>query len=188
MNPYLSDKEKFKKIALLFSTRGYHNTTMDEIASTLGIAKGTIYYHFKNKEELYYGVITEGINILTVQLQSALTGTKSFEEKIRILISTQVDYIAEYYPLAYIYLRELYGNRREQLLNMLNNYLDVINDMLIEGMNEGAIKQLDPGIASSSIFGMVYTTALHYISLYKKLPSQLAKRNLEEIVFRGILA
>ena len=50
----------FEAAAGIFARKGYHKATVEEIARAIGVAKGTIYYHFENKEDLYLAVIREG--------------------------------------------------------------------------------------------------------------------------------
>jgi AcrR family transcriptional regulator len=44
--------------AIIFSRSGYHRASMDEIARTAGVAKGTLYYNFPSKAGLFKAVVT----------------------------------------------------------------------------------------------------------------------------------
>ena len=43
----------------LFAEKGYENTSIEEITATVGVAKGTLYYHFSSKEEIFDFLVTE---------------------------------------------------------------------------------------------------------------------------------
>ena len=48
----------------IFSTNGYEGATMDDMAQAAGVAKGTLYYYFKSKEEIFKYIITEGVEVI----------------------------------------------------------------------------------------------------------------------------
>ena len=48
----------------LFAEKGYDATSIEEITATVGVAKGTLYYHFSSKEEIFNFLIEEGIKLL----------------------------------------------------------------------------------------------------------------------------
>ena len=52
----------------VFSKKGFYKASMDDIAAEAEVAKGTLYYYFKNKSELFKTVVVEGINYLTDEL------------------------------------------------------------------------------------------------------------------------
>jgi AcrR family transcriptional regulator len=60
-NPVKDQREQeFKQAALkVFSTKGYHKATMAEIAMEAGFGKGTLYWYWKSKEELYFSLIQQ---------------------------------------------------------------------------------------------------------------------------------
>ena len=48
----------------LFAEKGYDATSIEEITATVGVAKGTLYYHFSSKEEIFNFLVEEGIKLL----------------------------------------------------------------------------------------------------------------------------
>ena len=73
-----------------FSERGYNGATMDEIALKARVAKGTLYYHFKSKEEIFSFVVVEGIK----SMQAAISEINEMDlgsfEKIRLICKNQL--------------------------------------------------------------------------------------------------
>ena len=57
----------FESAIRIFSDCGYRGATMDDIASSAGLAKGTLYYHFTSKEEIFNFIVKEGVQILKSQ-------------------------------------------------------------------------------------------------------------------------
>jgi len=94
--------------ATIFSKFGFHKTTVDEIARAAHKAKGSIYYHFKSKEELFQGVIDKEFQILRGELVKAIDSGNNAKEKL-------VNYITV----------------RMKTLNELTNFYDALkNDYL----------------------------------------------------------
>ena len=54
----------FETSMKLFAEKGYEATSIEEITATVGVAKGTLYYHFSSKEEIFNFLIEEGIKLL----------------------------------------------------------------------------------------------------------------------------
>ena len=64
----------FESAIKVFSNCGYTGATMDEVVARAGVAKGSLYYHFKSKEELFIFIIKEGINLIHEEVDKATEG------------------------------------------------------------------------------------------------------------------
>lgn len=178
-----------KKAAGMFAKKGYHQTTVDEIARALGVAKGTIYYHFKNKEELYLAIIQEGINLLEGRMRLDMPEAKTPAEKIKKIIGSTLSFIEDEKDLVFLFIKELCGKdiQREVLARMLSGTLDIIRDIIEEGVKDGSFKKINPEITTSSLYGMIFISALHYISYGKGIPRDQVTAAIEKVFFEGIL-
>ncbi|MFC2061160.1 TetR/AcrR family transcriptional regulator [Elusimicrobiota bacterium] len=91
----MDKKEKILKIASeIFAKKGFHDTTMDEIATESDVAKGTLYNYFKDKEDLY----TEVLIFLTRGLENivdeAADSDKDLWEKIEYIINKNLEFFS----------------------------------------------------------------------------------------------
>lgn len=180
-------KHTLKTAAGMFAKKGYYQTTVDEIARAIGVAKGTIYYHFKNKEELYLAIIQEGINLLEEQLKEAASGSMSHREKVERIIGSLLTFIEKEKDLVFLFLKELCGTdlQREVLAKMLSSCLLIIRNVIEEGVKDGAFKEVDPEATTSSLFGMITISALHYTSYSRSIPHDQVRTAIEQVFFRG---
>ena len=64
----------------VFSKKGYHDTTMDDVAERVGVSKGALYQYFESKEDLYRAMLDAGFSELTDLLKSTALGGGSFSE------------------------------------------------------------------------------------------------------------
>ncbi|MCA1319125.1 TetR/AcrR family transcriptional regulator [Bacillus tianshenii] len=67
----------------LFTNKGYQHVSMRQIATSLGYSHGALYYHFKNKAELFYAMIEKDFKWLDQWLEEVLASDLNNEEKIR---------------------------------------------------------------------------------------------------------
>ena len=54
----------FETSMQLFAEKGYDATSVEEITATVGVAKGTLYYHFSSKEEIFKFLVEEGVKLI----------------------------------------------------------------------------------------------------------------------------
>jgi AcrR family transcriptional regulator len=178
----------FETAAEVFARKGYHRTTVDEIARAIGVAKGTIYYHFENKEDLYLAIIREGVYLFKEQLGRAVATTASPPEKISKLIDGQLLFYEKEKDLVFLFLKELCNTdlRREVLAEMLTDCLKFIRDVIEEGIRDGSFEAVDPEITTPVLFGMVSIAALHYLSYNREIPLKPVSKVIGQIFFKGI--
>ena len=79
----------------IFSKFGFHKTTVDEIARAAHKAKGSVYYHFKSKEELFQGVIDKEFQILRGELITAIDNGNNAKEKLANYITVRMKTLNE---------------------------------------------------------------------------------------------
>lgn len=71
----------------LFTERGYHEMSLDDIAARVGISKGTIYLHFARKEDLVIALLEQGSNVFLKALNETLASSASPTDKLRAIIT-----------------------------------------------------------------------------------------------------
>jgi AcrR family transcriptional regulator len=66
----------------LFAERPFHEVRMEDIAVRAQVAKGTLYLHYKDKEDLFLGILNDGLNSLVERLEASLEAEMPPEEKL----------------------------------------------------------------------------------------------------------
>jgi len=139
----------------LFSRYGFSKTSLDDIASTAQIAKGTVYYYFPSKEDLFVTVIQGKANEYFCYLQEHLDTVEGFEHKLSELMHIPLKYIIENMPvlieglknLPHVYLERLVEFRAIQRSRMI----DLIASILKLGYDEGLINDNLPSERLSEV-------------------------------------
>jgi AcrR family transcriptional regulator len=78
-----------------FSQEGLHDSRVEDITEQAGIAKGTLYLYFRNKEDLVKAVVSDGFASLRTHIETRLTGQRSLERAAAAAFSAHVEFFAE---------------------------------------------------------------------------------------------
>jgi len=178
----------FGAAAGLFAEKGYHQTTVDEIAQAIGVAKGTIYYHFKNKEELYLALLREGTGLFKKCLAGAAAGPGGPAARVERLISEQLLFFERERDLVFLIMKEFCGEgeRRRQLAEMLAGCLKVMEGVIEEGVKSGGFKAVDAAAAARALFGMTVVTALSHLIQGRPIDHGQVTGQLRDVFLGGL--
>ena len=93
VHPRRTRQHIIKAAKSLFAKKGYSNTSMEEIADTIGVQKASLYYFFKNKEEIFLDIILGGFGELRrffSEVTSAMPLQKFIESYIKLCVKNSV--------------------------------------------------------------------------------------------------
>ncbi len=128
----------FETSMRLFAEKGYDGTSIEEITSAVGVAKGTLYYHFSSKEEIFNFLIEEGMKLLKNSINIKMQAQKKYIDKLRAIILIQIKIISKYENFMEIVFSECWGNSTRSMTcqKYVNEYLNIIKNILQEGMDK----------------------------------------------------
>jgi AcrR family transcriptional regulator len=152
----------FQAAVEVFAESGFDQAKMDEIAQQAGVAKGTIYYHFKSKEELFVGLMNEGMDQLIDCARRNVALFVSPLEQLKALLQAQIRFFVENGKLAKLLLSEAFGTkeRQRQFRAKIREYLQLIESVLKEGMERGEFRTVHPQETASALFGAASVVVL----------------------------
>lgn len=157
----------FDAAVTLIGERGFHGTTVDAIVERAGVAKGTVYYHFKGKTELFDALLADGLGRLgeRFRLEAAKPGTP--RETLAALVRAELEYIFANQPFFKLLMSEMWRMDRtwRGSISMLRGgYVAVVRDVLAAGVASSEFtRDLNPDPAASMVFGMVAVAALDWL-------------------------
>jgi AcrR family transcriptional regulator len=173
----------------IFSKFGFHKTTVDEIARAAHKAKGSVYYHFKSKEELFQGVIDKEFQVLRGELIKAIDSGNNAKEKLANYITVRMKTLNK--------LTNFYDALKNDYLNYLNfigeirERYDNEETILIKSILTGGVNNDEFEINNVEITAPAILTALKGLEMpffienkYNELESRL--NELISILIRGI--
>ena len=87
----------FETSMKLFAEKGYDATSIEEITATVGVAKGTLYYHFSSKEEIFNFLVEEGVKLLKNSIEIKTEKLSNSLDKIRAIVLIQIKILLFFY-------------------------------------------------------------------------------------------
>jgi TetR/AcrR family transcriptional regulator, cholesterol catabolism regulator len=142
--------ELTRQAARLFAEKGYHGTSIGDLAQAMGVQKGSLYAHISSKEDLLYETMREGAAAFHAALD-AVPDDLSPTEKIRLALRGHLRVVAEQLEVATVFVREwryLEGERREEILAERRRYEERFRALFREGRELGGLRtDLDEGSA-----------------------------------------
>ena len=157
-------KRKIFEISMkLFSEKGYDATSIEEITAVVGVAKGTLYYHFSSKEEIFNFLVEEGMKLLKNSIELKIQKCETTVEKLKAVSMVQLKAIMKYENLLTIVVTQTFGNekRHEFCRKKVIEYIGVIEEIIKEGLEKGDIIDIDAGILASEIFSLTCSTLIY---------------------------
>lgn len=157
-------KKIFETAMDLFAKKGYDSASIEEITAVAGVAKGTLYYYFKSKEEILKFLISEGLELLEHSLQIKERQAENFEDKIYAIILVLVKVATRYENLINVTMTELCGNssRNEFCRECVYKCVDVVEKVLIEGKEAGKLKEdIDTKKTAFEIFSIICSVMMY---------------------------
>ncbi|MFP4020561.1 MAG: TetR/AcrR family transcriptional regulator [Halanaerobium sp.] len=144
----------------LFSKNNYHTVSMTEIANGAEISKGTLYWHFDSKEDLFREIAVNGMDYFYNLFQDIAMEEKSSEEKIRSLIKCVLETLAEHINMLDVFRNnvELISSDFKDVIDAKHqNNVKVVTKIIKQGIAEGLIKSENPADIATMILSVLFT-------------------------------
>lgn len=140
-----------------FADRGYHRTSLHEVAEEVGIQKASIFHHFASKEALYRAVSEEGRGQGEAIVRAALGGEGGWSERVHALLDAYVALVAAHPEQTKILLRQSLGDAPEDYDGGSDSdrLLRVVSAFLDAGRRAGAFAPCDATSLVLGVMGMV---------------------------------
>lgn len=179
----------FETAMQLFADKGYEATSIEEITATVGVAKGTLYYHFSSKEEIFNFLVEEGMKLLKNSIQIKTDKVSSYIDKIRAIILIQIKVIVKYESLITIILSQMWGKeeRNKRSRQYVFEYLNIVEKIVREGIEKGEIIDRNPEVIASEIFSLTSSCLIYKLKTEKNLDIQSMYKEIENIAISGIM-
>lgn len=175
----------------IFSKYGYKKTTMDDIAMALGKGKSSIYYYFRNKEEIFQAVLEQEVILLKSKLQKAVNRKKHHKGKLKAYIITRMKGFESMINF-YNAVKNEYLSQFEFIERIRYKYdqeeIAVVQGILEEGVEKGDFRIEDPFLASVVIVTSMKGFEIPlYITGKKGQDIEQIVDKLLKMLFNGIL-
>src|ERR671930_1000635 len=144
-------EELTRQAARLFAEKGYHGTSIGDLAEALGVQKGSLYAHIESKADLLWEVAREGAAAFHAALD-AVPDEGPVIERIRATLRAHLRVVADQLDVATVFVREwryLQGERRDEIVDERRRYEERIRALFREGRELGELRSdLDDSTAA----------------------------------------
>ena len=153
----------FETSMKLFAEKGYDATSIEEITATVGVAKGTLYYHFSSKEEIFAFLVEEGVKLLKNSISIKTDKLTNSVDKIRAIVLIQIKVLFKYESFMTIILSQIWGTsqRSKMCRDYIFEYIQKIEEIVKEGIKKGEIIEADSNVIASGIFGFISSSFIY---------------------------
>jgi len=177
-NPVKEIRERqIKEAALmLFSEKGFHNTTITQIAEAADLGKGTIYWYWKSKEDLAFSLVSDMLQDFLSLIEEARDGEGTVIERFVGMVSK----VADLYYEETDYLRLLWKFRVDRGYIFSEEYTEkvasyyvrmrkALEEMITEGIGNGELKEVDPRRSAFILLGIAEGLELEWLENEEEL-------------------
>jgi AcrR family transcriptional regulator len=180
----------FEAAIKVFSKNGYDAATMDDMAQEAGVAKGTLYYHFKSKEELFKYIITEGMEIIKERLREVVENENSALDKLKAICRVQLSLVYEKKDFFKVVMSQLWGQeiRQLELREVIQSYICNIEVYIKEAMIDGTVKKGESYFMAYTFFGALCSAAIYELINKDKSNIDEISDSLLQYILHGIQA
>ena len=142
----------------LFLENGYHETSMSAIAQNADLGKGTLYWHFDSKDDLFQSIVTREAKSILRELNEIKKKDLSAEEIMKKFIKLRLKRIDENKKTTQMFMDgENFINEelKKTMIDIFRSFIDILEDIIKRGINEGIFHTSNPEKAASAFLGMI---------------------------------
>ncbi len=188
----LTRKSIIEAALRLFLERGYHGTSMRQIAQRANIALGGIYNHFHSKEEIFLAVLMAHHPYYEVLPALQAAQGETIEEYVRdaaARLASNFNERFEFINLMFIELVEFKGQHIQQIYNTVFPNVIRYTEQIIQ-RNQNKLRPIPGVILARAFIGLFFSFVLTELLIAHQLPSEMSENALEymiEIYLHGVM-
>jgi|SRR5579872_1394405 len=172
----------------LFANQTYQAVTMDRVAETAGVAKGTLYLYFPSKEALYLGILSDGLETVSKRYQAKMDTRQDVAARLRHAIDVTIQFYDERRDLLRLISTEeprLAEARNRLIQNWRERGYIFYTSLIEEGVRTGVFGTTDSRLATLAILGGIRSVLLSYGATR---PAENISRELSDVFLKGLLS
>lgn len=155
-------REEILEAALnVFSINNYHATSMSMIAEEAGVSKGTLYWHFDSKEDLFRELVLIGLDYFKENYEEIQNSSLNAVDKLYKIIDFSIKMLAENIKMANIIQNNIQLISSEFQEKMIERHKSAVNEIKLvieQGIEEGSIRADDPHNTAVLILVLIFNS------------------------------
>lgn len=175
--------------AKMFYAKGFHATTIQDIATEVGMLKGSLYYYIKSKEDMLYELLMDVITRGEAHIEDKIAGVADPVEKLRQAVEGHIEHIIENQVRVGLFLHEfntLTGNRRQKVREIMQRFQNRFVEIIREGQAKGSFTNGSPLLIANGILGMCNWICRWYHGLHSPT-LETVQKTFAQLVLSGVV-
>lgn len=176
--------------AKIFGEKGFDRASLDEVAERAGVAKGTIFYHFKSKETLFNELLKDGIGKLAHGIDEITARDISAREKLDLIVGFHFDFFKKNRDICLIIIEQTGSLQKRWKGNVeliRSVYMRSMEKVIIEAKKEGLIgKKIDTESLAIALFSLLAVAGIDWSIFHPELPEDRMISTIRTLLMRGL--
>ena len=176
----------------VFAEKGFFNAKVADIAKAAGVADGTVYLYFKNKDDVLHSIFDRAMDEFITDGRRELATFSTPEEKLRRIAELHLERLSADRAMAIVFQVELRGSikfMQEFSAAGFAEYLDIIRATIDEGQKSGILRNdLKPIVCAKMFYGALDEMVTNWILSSKSYPLAPMADEVMKVFFGGLLA
>ncbi len=175
--------------ALIFSQKGFHAASMQDIAEAVNLQKASLYYHVSSKQEILLALLDRALDVLIEHMSEVFSKPLPVEEKLRQAMVAYLQSMLDHRELASVLLlehRSLEPDMHARHAVRRDRFERLWRDLIQEGLDQGAFCCIDPALATRALLGVLHWTITWYRPDGTLTPKEIAEQ-FSELFLGGLL-
>lgn len=176
----------------VIARNGYHHAQVSKIAKDAGVADGTIYLYFNNKEDILISLFEEKMSYFVEKIRMQLKEAETIEDQLKTLVTMHFKQLAanqEYAVVTQLELRQSSSALRQRINEVLKDYLWLIESIIIRGKEKEAFSpHLNEKLARQMIFGTLDEVTTNWVMKDCKYDLEAFSEPIYEMLLHGFKA
>jgi AcrR family transcriptional regulator len=165
--------------AQIFGQKGFHATSMQDIADAVNLQKASLYHHFESKQEILLCLLDSALDLLIERITPVQGSIHPPEEKLRDAMRIYIQTVADYQNLASVLLlehRSLDPDLRERHTPRRDRFETIWRDLILEGQDAGVFACSSPALTARALLGVMNWTITWYRKEGPLGPAEIAEQ------------
>ncbi|MCJ7703666.1 MAG: TetR/AcrR family transcriptional regulator [Anaerolineales bacterium] len=175
--------------AQIFSKKGYHATSMSDIASAVNLQKASLYHHVDSKQEILLSLLDEALELVTNRISAVISKPIPADAKLRLAMHTYLETLTEQRDLAAILLlehRSLKPDLQARHTPRRDRFEQLWRDLIQGGIDEGKFKVLDVPLVTRALLGVMNWVVTWYCAEGPLSVSEIADQ-YTDLILNGFM-
>jgi len=160
----------------IFSSKGYYDTRLDEIADASDSSKGSIYFHFPNKEKLFISLVDQFADVIERNVTEAIEAEPAGMKRVQVAIESVLETFGKYRRPAKILLVQAVGLGNvfeKKRMEVTDRFAALIQTYLEEAIETGDIEQVDCEVVAHAWMGAIYNVVIQWVYTGEPEPARI---------------